>query len=503
MSTVCPQKSSAVSGHWSLIGVLMILIGCYQLVRAHADYPIWDGDASGFWPHVKSYAETQSFNNAVFAPFLEWQTGYTQAENTYSHGFLTPMMLALLSGGDYHRLHMVLGLLHVASTFFLLLALDRVLPAAAPSWMKWLMRISVVLVFSWSCYDPSRPECVACAPVCLFLGLAVGRQITNWLVFFLGIGCALLFWCNPVPGALMVGMIGLFLVAGKEACPLKWRRAGLFAATAVGAGVGLFVALYPGDWAEFFRGFYQVGRFNLAISEWRFFISFFMSKVEYPLLLLPLVASGVLMLERARQNVRAGADAWLAGLTGVLFLLMCWALGVRAPFRSYVFLPLLPVLLIYLVPSACSGLSRFQGRVVARLAAAAIVFTGAANGAMMTADLVRFEAYLTHGVRLQTTRDWIAAVRKKAPEAKIGLTGALFPCVEGDARAALFHPQAPRSEDFLLVQQVNTGRLVPPVIEGYAMIGHNFVSREPRLLLKVGRITPGYSAALYERKAER
>jgi hypothetical protein len=75
--------------------------------------------------------------------------------------------------------------------------------------------------------------------------------------------------------------------------------------------------------------------------------------------------------------------------------------------------------------------------------------------------------------------------------------------VEGDARAALFHPQAPRSEDFLLVQQVNTGRLVPPVIEGYSMIGHNFVSHEPRLLLKVGRITPGYSAALYERKSDR
>ncbi|MBK8091132.1 MAG: hypothetical protein IPK32_03820 [Verrucomicrobiaceae bacterium] len=477
----------------------MALICGYQIVRALADYPIWDGDAAGFWPHVKSYAETGRFNNLVFAPFLEWQTGYAHAENTYSHGFLTPMLLAMLSGGDYHRLHLVLALMHVVSTAFLLLAVNRVLPKDVPAWCNCLMQILVASFFNWSCYDPSRPESVTCAPICLFLWLALGCRITYWTLFFLGVGCALVFWFNPVPGVLLAAMISFLLASGKEACSLKWLRVTAFSVTIACAASIVFVTLYPGEWVGFIQGFYQVGRFNLTISELTYFAAWFVRKVEYPLLLLPLVACGVLLADRAQRNVRAGVDAFLSSLAGILFLLLCWRLGVRAPFRSYVFLPLLPVMMVMLMPFASSALKPANDKRLAWLAAIAIILTGVANGAMIATDLVRFTSYLSHGVPLHTTRGWMASVREKAPEAKIGFTGALFPCAEHDANAALFQPEAPRSEDFLFVQQVNTGRLVPPELEGYRLIEHNFVTHVPHFILQVGRITPGYSAALYER----
>lgn len=480
--------------------VLILIVAFYQLVRARVDYPIWDGDAAGFWPHVKSYAETRQFNNSVFAPFLEWQTGYAQAANTYSHGFLTPMLLAWCSGGDYHRLHLVIALMHVISTACLLCGLNRVLPSHGPAWIKWMVRAVVVLIFNWSCFDPSRPECVTCLPICLYLAAWAGREIRGPLVFCLGTGCAVVFWSNPAPGLLTACLSVVLLLTQKESVGVKLKRCGNFLVTTALVACLLFALMYPGDWREFARGFYQVGKFNLAISEWRLFASWFVRKVEYPLLALPLAVGCLLMLAQAWRNVRAGADVWLAGLSAVVLLTACWTLGVRAPFRSYVFLPLLPVVLIVLASRACAWFNHPRAGVGGRLAAAALVLPGLANAAMIASDWVRFDACLSHGVRLQTTTDWIASVREKAPGARIGVSGALFVCVEHDRACALFHPQAPRNEDFLFVQQVNTGRLEPAEISGYELIGHSFVSHQPRLPGRAGRITPGYSAALYKKK---
>jgi hypothetical protein len=190
---------------------------------------------------------------------------------------------------------------------------------------------------------------------------------------------------------------------------------------------------------------------------------------------------------QGQRGLRWGA--WAAG-AGLLYA--AWRLGVRAPFRCYVFEPLVPVILL----AAVVVLKRQAWSAATWM----VICVTVANAAMLAADLVRFDAYLKHGVRLEATRGVLEELLAREPAASVAVSGALFPLAHGHANVRMLHAKDPQKTDYRMIQQVNTSRSTPPEVPGYVLVSDSFVNHMPRLFgLPAGRITPGYSAALYRR----
>ena len=495
------SKPSTISrtGFWAIVA-LILAAGLFHLLHASADYPIWDGDAVGFWPYVASYAKEQRWSNPLYDGYLESLFGIQPNENTYPHGFLTPLLLARLSGGDYHSLRLAMAMAHLVSLTFLLAAVARVLPASANTAHRAVIFVLVAAIFTWSCADLGRPESFTCLPVCMGLWIVAGRRFTRTVCLALGVGSGIVFWFNPVPGALLTAMIGTLILTERGTLREKLIHAALFAVATVVSGVAIFAMLYQGSPERFFTRFLSIGKGNLARSEASELFRCFLMHPGRPLLLVTLLAGGLVLFRRIGVNTPASPERWLSCLIAGIFLLVGWMLGFRSPPRNYVFVPLLPAILFLSAPLVCQAIERRKDAAVTGWVVTGLLALGAvANLAAIAGDAARFQSYRKHGVRLQTTTDVVREMRAAHPGARLGVSSALFPCVAGDPLTVLDDPAIPRTADFLLLQQVNRGSTTPAQIPGYTLVRHSFVTQSPRMIVSVGRLTPSYAAALYER----
>jgi len=490
---------SSRTGLWAIIA-LILAAGLFHFLHASADYPIWDGDAVGFWPHVVSCAKEHRFSNPLYEGYLESVFGIPPSENTYAHGFLTPLLLARLSRGDYHSLRMVMTVAHLVSLGLLLAAVGRVLPAGAKAAHRAVVFVLVTAIFTWSCSDLGRPESFTCLPVCVGLYLMAGRDFSRMRCVALAIGTGIVFWFNPVPGVLLLAVIGTLILTERGSQREKFTQAAIFTIGAAVVVTAIFVLLYPGSGGQFFAAFSSAGKANLVRADSSEFSRYFLMHPVRPLLLGTVLAGVVALARRVGVNAQASSDRWLSWAVVGILLLVAWRFGFHAPARNYGFLPLLPVILFLCVPLVCRWLaSPRQAGLAAHLVMGLLALSAAANLAAIAGDLVRFQSYLKHGVRMQGTTDVFRQLRATHPGARVGVSSALFPCVVGDPLTVLDDPAIPRTADFLLIQQVNRGSAAPVQIPGYTLVSHSFVTHAPRLIVSVGRLTPSYAAALYEK----
>jgi hypothetical protein len=324
-----------------------------------------------------------------------------------------------------------------------------------------------------------RPESLAMSVCAMVVAIAPKRPMTR--ASTRGVAIGMLGVTSPVVAVVAAGVLGLCVEAPERTSLTRRSEVLATAAFAATTFVVAVTVLCPWPAGEWLAGLWRHSGIVFGAAAggrpmrlWHYLIA---DPATPAIGILVVVAIAAMWSATSWVGM-----AWTGLTLGVV--------SVRRPEEAYYLVAFMPVW--------CVGLLAWARRSTRARTIVAVVLAPMAASLLLTA--ARFVAYQREGVSLDAARRQMSSWLPRS--AKAAATGGLWVLTDGQ-RLVSWAPghSPPTGVEWLLVQQADTGRSSPPAVDGFRLVGENFVRHAPRLIgLPIGRTVKGYAFAIYRRK---
>ena len=479
--------------------VVLVTVASCILLFAFYGFPIPDGDAAYYWPPMLAMAKTGELINDFSTEIRTFDpAGHNRL---VYHGYLYPLLVGkIIWKADYGAIALLVALINVvtlSATTFLLLIVSYAGRVRIPLREAITISVAIPACAVTLMGHSGRAETLG-APILVLAMIGILCLERRWHVIILGVVIGLLVGTHPM-GCILTAAV----VAFRVFYSMQFWDGIRFLCKVVLLGVAIWgatFALYPYSLHDWLVGLLQNGRNVLPPSEsessrlWSAWITS-PGATAYGLIYMLAGIAGGYSLVRGWRSMKCRIPCFVCGL---LLVAAVVNYGFRNPGQNSTLLLFAPLVICFVVWnnarwSVYSGSVRFLWGAVT-----ACCLFAAAAGFMRTSLL--FPYYLKDGLGREAGKREFAAVREKYG-GSIQLSSGLFSLTDDYQHVNDAENGNGAKYETMVLQQANHGLLVPPTIDGYELVKHQFSSVQPRLFgLKLGNTVGGYNFAVYRLK---
>jgi len=474
-----------------------VALGACHIFASAVMYPIPGGDAAVFMPAAINLKAGRGLTNSLW----EAEPDPTGQHRYLDHPALFQMVVSACMWKSETRNAFIVGAIFDALT----LALYAAILCSAEFARRFFVSIPGLALLASSIFalafliftDVGRPETLSTLVLCLAIAVVTWLPRKAWPVclgFAIGFAAAI----HPVHGIFIACLVGMaFLLTAPFS---RAVRETVLAALVALPVFWIFLSLSPYPPSETLRNVARHGALANAIHYPMSDLSVFYVKLA-PWSGLYLLGLSLVLIWCAIHFRERGDPITSAVRLGALLLTIfsfCF-FSIRRPTASYYLIMLSPAFVAGALYLQDLRSSRHGGRSTALPLAISAAFFGIFS-LCLARDVVLFVDYRLEGVSFAEAR--------KEFDQLVHSTGQVISVSESFWVLADHFEQiriverGTASGDLMVLQQTQRGSLTPPVVPGYRLLSHHFVSHPPKLFgLPIARTMPGYSFAVFAREA--
>jgi hypothetical protein len=469
-----------------------IALGAYHIFTSTLMYPVPGGDATVFMPAAINLKAGRGLTNSLW----EMYPDSTGQHRYLEHPPLFQMVVsACMWKTETKNAFLVLAIFNALTlllyaAFLCTAEFTRHLIASTAGFVALVSSMFPLafLIF----INAGRPEALSTLILCLGIGVATRLPQKCWPVCF-GIAIGFVAAIHPAHGifiACLAALVFFFTATVSQAI----RRMMLALVIALPL-FWILLGLSPYPIGETLRAISRHAAIANAPDEGITVAAFYFRLAPW---------SGFYLLGLALVLVWGGIYSWRGGkdrisssarlATLVVSAFVFWFFSIRRPNAGYYLMMLAPALAataLYLLTVRSRRLPSFPFWIVT-------VFFSIFS-LCLARDIALFVNYRTEGVSFtdaQKDFDQLARSTDKV----ISVSESFWVLANEFDRISVVERGIP-SGDVIVLQQTQRGLLSPPVVPGYRLLSHRFISHPPKWFgLPIARTMPGYAFAIFTRE---
>lgn len=484
--------------HWSVVGLTIAVLAVFACFQ----FPAPRGDEQSYIPPVINLARGKGLTNEYW--WFSRQHDPTEMRLVY-HGFFYQFLLGQILPRHSPNIALltvipiITILLAILSSSLFVIAATR-LGTVSFGWKQCVgcvlalwAQLSLILAFG------ARPELgAALVTVIVALFVCYFRDKPVVADIALGLGAGIAAAMSPLSGgqaALIIAMYCAFRFAFLTAC----KHLGISGIVAMVSFFCIFRFFYPYPLADWMRGVQAHSAIATGGSQPAYWISELLLSPLQPGIgvVLLIVVLNIISLTRTEWSLVGALPAWMILI--VVFVGSTYYYCLASPFRVYNILSWITIALgLILYNLASHRPSTWLS--LASLSALAVLSLG------FFRLIPLFVVFLGQGVRVADAQNRLKELELKERET-VGCWGCILYLFDDLHALRAIEPRIQDSQelgpeiDVLIIPQASSGRLSPPLFDGFDMIANHFLPDPPRLWgIRLGNSIPGFAFAAYRKR---
>jgi hypothetical protein len=472
-----------------------VALGAYHIFASTLMYPVPGGDATVFMPAAINLKAGRGLTN----PLWEMYPDPTGQHRYLEHPPLFQMVVsACMWKSETKNSFLVLAIfnaltLTLYAAFLCTAKFVRKVIASAAGFVALVLSLFALAFVIF--INAGRPEALSTLILSLGIGVATWLPQKYWPVCF-GIAIGVVAAIHPAHG-IFIACLVVVVFFHTATIPQAMRKMTLAAVIALPL-FWILLALSPYPVWETLRAIFRhaaianapdeeitVAAFYLRLAPW--------SGLYLLGLSLVLIWGGIYSWRGGKDRVSSSARLATLLLTAFVF----WFFSIRRANAGYYLMMLAPALAtvaFYLIDVRRILARRLPSFPFWIAAAFFTVFS-----LCLARDIALFADYRTEGVSFADAQKEFDELARSTDKV-ISVSESFWVLASDFDRICVVERGIP-SGDLMVLQQTQRGLLSPPVISGYRLLSHRFISHPPKWFgLPIARTMPGYGFAVFARE---